>query len=115
MARSLVQHQPMDVLSANKTSSKMRNDSHFALVETHARSTVTTMTTIVASLASSTLSKKAKQVTEASLNTGTSIVCRFFFFVTLVFKVLEDGIERVRRLRRRGKSRVFKPFVASTN
>ena len=59
--------------------------------------------------------QKAKKVAETGLNAVTNIVCRFFFFVTLVFKVLEDGVERVRRVRRRGKTRVLQPFVASTN
>ena len=57
----------------------------------------------------------AKKMAEASLNTGMNIVCRFFFFVVLLFKVLEGGVEVVRRVRRRGKRLVTKPFVAYTN
>ncbi len=56
-----------------------------------------------------------KNVAEAGLNTITNIVCRFFFYVTLVFMVLEDGVERVRRVRRRGKARVMEPYVANTH
>ena len=56
-----------------------------------------------------------KKMVEAALNTGTDIVCHFFFYIVLVFKVLEAGVERVRRVRRRGKGLVTKPFVANTN
>ena len=59
--------------------------------------------------------QKAKQVAQSHLDQISNIVCRFFFFVNLVFRVLVDGVEKVRRIRRRGKPRVFTPFVASTN
>jgi hypothetical protein len=61
------------------------------------------------------LKQKAKKAAETGLNSVMNIVCRFFFFVTLVFKVLEDGIERVRQVRRRGKGLVLQAFVASSN
>ena len=35
--------------------------------------------------------------------------------VTLVFMVMVDGVERLRRVRRRGKELISKPFVATTN
>ena len=57
----------------------------------------------------------AKTLAESHLNQATNIVCRFFFYVCLVFNVLVDGVEKVKRIRRRGKARVFEPFVASTN
>jgi hypothetical protein len=58
---------------------------------------------------------KAKKLAESHLDQVTNIVCRFFFFVCLVFNVMVDGVEKVKRIRRRGKARVFEPFVASTN
>ena len=57
----------------------------------------------------------AKKIAEKSLNTGTNIVCRFFFFVVLVFKTVENAVERIVRVRRRGKELIKKPYVASTN
>ena len=58
---------------------------------------------------------KAKKTAEAGLQTATNIVCRFFFFITLTFNLLIDGVEQIRRVRRRGKLRILTPFVASTN
>jgi hypothetical protein len=57
----------------------------------------------------------AKAVAGSHLDQVHNIVCRFFFFVCLVFQVLVDGVEKVTRIRRRGKARVFEAFVASTN
>ena len=55
----------------------------------------------------------ARQLAEGSLKTGSNIVCRFFFYVVLVFKVIQEGVERVIRVRRRGKARVPEAFVAT--
>ena len=41
--------------------------------------------------------QNAKKIAEKSLGTGTNIVCRFFFYVVLVFKIVEEAIERVVR------------------
>lgn len=46
--------------------------------------------------------QNAKKIATKSLDTGTNIVCRFFFYVVLVFKIVEEAIERVVRVRRRG-------------
>ena len=45
----------------------------------------------------------------------TNIVCRFYFYATIIFNVVEDGVEKVKKVRRRGKLLVATPFVASTN
>ena len=42
-------------------------------------------------------------------------MCRFFFFVVLVFRIIEAGVERVTRVRRRGKQLIKEAHVAITN
>ena len=42
-------------------------------------------------------------------------MCRFFFYVVLVFKIVEDARERVVRVRRRGKKLIAEPYVANSN
>lgn len=59
--------------------------------------------------------QNAKKIAEKSLHTGTNIVCRFFFYVILVFKIVEGAVERVVRLRRRGKEIIEEPYVANSN
>ena len=59
--------------------------------------------------------KAAKKLAEAAIGTTTSIVCRFFFFVVMTFTVIEAGIQRVRRVRRRGKKLVHEAHIATTN
>ncbi len=61
------------------------------------------------------VAQAVKKLAGEALNTGTNIVCRFFFYVLLIFKVIEAGTERVRRVRRRGKQLVPEPFIATTN
>ena len=48
------------------------------------------------------MKQNAKKIAEKGMDTGTNIVCRFFFYVILVFKVVEGAVERVVCLRRRG-------------
>ena len=57
----------------------------------------------------------AKKMAETSLDTGMNIVCRFFFYVVLVFKIVEEAVERVVRIRRRGKEIITEPYVANSN
>ena len=57
----------------------------------------------------------AKSIAKESMGTMTNIVCRFFFYVVLVFTIIEDGVERVKQVRRRGKELIKKPYVASIN
>jgi len=57
----------------------------------------------------------AKKMAEKSLDTGMNIVCRFFFYVVLVFKIVEEAVERVVRIRRRGKEIITEPYVANSN
>ena len=45
----------------------------------------------------------------------TKIVCRFLFYVVLVFTIIEEGIGRAKQAHRRGKGPIKKPYVASTN
>jgi len=59
--------------------------------------------------------QNAKKIAEKSVATGTNIVCRFFFYVVLVFKIMEEAVERVVRVRRRGKEIIKKPYVAKSN
>ena len=59
--------------------------------------------------------QNAKQIAEKGLGAATNIVCRFFFYVVLVFKIVEGAIERVVRVRRRGKKLVAEPYVANSN
>ena len=59
--------------------------------------------------------KAAKKLAEAAIGTTTSIVCRFFFFVVLTFTVIENGVQHVRRVRRRGKKLVPEAHIATTN
>ena len=59
--------------------------------------------------------QNAKQIAEKGLGTSTNIVCRFFFYVYACARSRGGAVERVVRLRRRGKELVKKPYVASTN
>ena len=45
----------------------------------------------------------AKSIAKESMAAMTNIVCRFFFYLVLVFTIIEDGVERVKQVRRRGK------------
>jgi len=61
---------------------------------------------------------KAQAQKEAEKKTTSlqqAIICRFFFFITLVFEVLEGSKTVLKRIRRRGKALVKKAFVAATN
>jgi hypothetical protein len=61
--------------------------------------------------------KYAKKTAEASIN-GTSCAvppCRFWFFRTLVFRVMQGAKELTKRIRRRGKALVTRAFIACTN
>ena len=42
-------------------------------------------------------------------------MCRFFFYVVLVFHVVEQAVERVVRVRRRGKEIIKEPYIANSN
>ena len=59
--------------------------------------------------------KAAEKLAEAAIGTTASIVCRFFFFVALTFTVIEAGIQRVRRARRRGEKLVHGARIAAAN
>ena len=59
--------------------------------------------------------QSAKNIAKESLETGHNIVCRFFFYVVLVFKVVQEAVERVARVRRRGKGIVTQPYIATSN
>ena len=59
--------------------------------------------------------QNAKKIAEKAVGSVVNIVCRFFFYVVLAFTILEEGMERVVRVRRRGKHRVAEPYIANTN
>lgn len=57
--------------------------------------------------------QNAKKIATQSLGTGTSIVCLFCFYVVLVFKIVEQAVERVARVRRRGDEIAKEPYIAN--
>ena len=53
---------------------------------------------------------------QRALLRGQTVACRFFFFVILQFRVVLEGVgEVLKRIRRRGRELVAKPFVAATD
>ena len=49
------------------------------------------------------------------MDSATNIVCRFFFYVVLAFKILVGCVERIVQIRRRGKALVVEPRIETTN
>ena len=60
--------------------------------------------------------KEDKGSMQRALLRGQTVACRFFFFVILQFRVVLEGVgEVLKRIRRRGRELVAKPFVAATD
>merc|ERR1711884_401420 len=60
--------------------------------------------------------KEDKGSMQRALLRGQTVACRFFFFVILQFRVVLEGAgEVLKRIRRRGRELVAKPFVAATD
>ena len=63
------------------------------------------------------VAKKGLDAAKKALKTGKAVVCRFFFYhiVEFTYKVLGAAKTTTRRIRRRGKILVRKPYIARTN
>ena len=59
--------------------------------------------------------KKEIENAKQALQRGRSVACRFYFFIILTFIVTLDGVQTVKRIRRKGKQIIKSPRIATTN